>query len=110
MQQNYYMKQELRERKEQELQEKKQINFERKFNNRTKLQQKKEDKLRQVNEEFKLLKMQKQYNDELRNYIIEEEKNMNKTKCTNIRNQQLVQEEKKKNLDVYFQSKFLNFI
>ena len=54
--------------------------------------------------------MQKQYNDELRNYINEEEKNMNKAKCENIRNQHLVVGEKKKNLDVLFSLIFFMLI
>ena len=68
--------------------------------NRTKIQEKKEEKLNQLNEEFKLLKMQKQYNDDLRNYINNEEKNINKTKCENIRNQHLLLEEKKRSINV----------
>jgi hypothetical protein len=95
------MKQGLREKKEREIQEKKQINLERKYNMKTKIQEKREEKLKQLNEEFKLLKMQKQYNDDLRNYINKEERNINKTKCENIRNQHLIKEEKKKTFDVF---------
>jgi hypothetical protein len=95
------MKQGLREKKEREIQEKKQINLERKYNMKTKIQEKREEKLKQLNEEFKLLKMQKQYNDDLRNYINKEERNINKTKCENIRNQHLIKEEKKKSFDVF---------
>lgn len=94
------MKQELQDKKNREIQEKKQINLERKYLNRTKIQERKEEKLKQVNEEFKLLKMQKQYNDDLRSYVNKEERNINKTKCENIRNQHLIREEKKKTLDV----------
>lgn len=78
----------------------KQINLERKFNLKSKIEQKKEEKLRQLNEEFKLLKIQKEYNKELKNYIIAEEQNMNKTRCENIRNQTNVIDEKKKAFEV----------
>lgn len=101
IQQNYFLKQEIKERREREIQEKKNIILEKKFNNKTKIQQKREEKIRQVNEEFKLLKIQKQYNDELRNYINEEEKNINKAKCENIKSQHMIINEKKKNLDVF---------
>jgi hypothetical protein len=101
MQQNIMMKQGLREKKEREIQEKKQINQERKYMMRTKIQERREEKLKQLNEEFKLLKIQKQYNDDLRNYINNEEKNINKTKCENIRSQHLIKEEKKRTFDVF---------
>lgn len=94
------MKQGLKEKREREILEKKQINQERKYIMRTKIQERREEKLKQLNEEFKLLKMQKQYNDDLRNYINKEEKNINKTRCENIRNQHLIKEEKKKSFDV----------
>lgn len=100
MQQNIMMKQELREKKEREIQEKKQLNLERKIINRNRIQERRDEKLKQVNEEFKLLKMQKQYNTDLREYINKEERNINKTKCENIRNQHLIQEEKKRTFDV----------
>ncbi len=81
---------------------KKQINLERKFNLKNKIEQKKEDKLKQLNEEFKLLKIQKEYNKELKNYIIAEEQNMNKAKYENIRNQLSVLDEKKKAFEVIY--------
>ena len=102
------MKQELKEKKEREIAEKKQVNLERKFMSRQKLQEGKDEKLKQVNEEFKLLKMQKQYNDDLRNYINKEERNINKTKCENIRNHHTIQEEKKRSTNVTFFILFLD--
>lgn len=101
MQENIRLKQEIREKREREIEMQKQINLERKFNLKNKIEQKKEEKLRQLNEEFKLLKIQKEYNKELKNYIIAEEQNMNKTKCENIRNQLSVLDEKKKAYEVF---------
>lgn len=94
------LKQEIREKREREIEMQKQINLERKYSLKSKIDQKKEEKMRQLNEEFKLLKIQKEYNKELKNYIIAEEQNLNKTKCENIRNQISVLDEKKKTYEV----------
>jgi len=102
LQESLRIKQELKEKRDREIEIQKQINLERKFYQKNKLEQKKDEKLRQLNEEFKLLKIQKEYNKELRNYIIAEEYNMNKTKCENIRNQICFIDEKKKANEVKY--------
>jgi len=107
MQENFRLKQELREKKEREIEIKKQINLERKYNLKSKIEQKKDEKFRQLNEEFKLLRIQKEYNRELRNYIKAEEQNINKTKCENIRNQLSVIDEKKKAFEVFIKKNFI---
>lgn len=109
MQENLRLKQELKERKEREIEIQKHINLERKFNLKNKIEQKKEEKYRQLNEEFKLLKIQKEYNRELRNYIKAEEQNLNKTRCENIRNQLGVLDEKKKAYEVNILFVIYNF-
>ena len=69
---------------------------------RNNIQQKREDKMREINEEAKLLKLQKQYNEELAKYLKMEELSNNKMKYESIKGQQVFLEEKKKSLDVYY--------
>jgi hypothetical protein len=64
------------------------------------MQIKKEDKVRQIQEEAKLLKLQKQYNEELAKFLKIEEQNNNKNRYENIRGQKILMEEKKRANDV----------
>jgi hypothetical protein len=64
------------------------------------MQNKKDDKVRQIQEEAKLLKLQKQYNEELAKFLKIEEQNNNKNRYENIRGQKILMEEKKRAVDV----------
>ncbi len=61
---------------------------------------KREDKLRQINEEVRLLKLQKQYNEELTKYMKMEEINSNKNKYETVKGQKQISEEKKKAMEM----------
>jgi len=96
---NNKMKVEVKKKKEKEMMEKKEQN--KKMNedikNNTRL--KKEKLKQQIEEEARLLKIQKIYNKQLINFLNEEKINENKTKCDIIKNQKNYNKEKKKNLD-----------
>jgi hypothetical protein len=72
----------------------------RKIEIKTSTQIKKDDKVRQIQEEAKLLKLQKQYNEELAKFLKIEEQNNNKNRYENIRGQKILMEEKKRAIDV----------
>ena len=88
--------------KEKEIEVKRQQNQIKKMENRLAMQMSKEDKIRQIQEEAKLLKLQKQYNEELSKFLKIEEQNNNKTKYENIRGQKILMEEKKRAADVNY--------
>jgi hypothetical protein len=72
-----------------------------KMENKAVSQMKREDKVRQIQEEAKLLKLQKQYNEELAKFLKIEEQNNNKNKYESIKGQKVLMEEKKRATDVY---------
>jgi hypothetical protein len=57
------------------------------------------EKQKQINDDAKLLKLQKQYNEQLIAFLDNEKKNNNKSKCEYIKSQQLIEKEKKKKLE-----------
>ena len=59
----------------------------------------KEKLKRQIEEEAKLLKIQKIYNKQLINFLNEEKMNENKAKCANIKNEKSYYNEKKRILE-----------
>ena len=86
----------LKENKEREIENKKMMNIQMKNEIKSNIQMKREDKIRQINEEARILKLQKQYNEELTKYMRMEEVNSNKNKYETVKGQHLVVEEKKK--------------
>lgn len=100
----------LKEVRKQEIEVKKQINKNMKAELEESLKLKRELKLNQINEESKLLKEQKEYNKRLINYIKQEELINNKNKFATVKNQKIVSEEKRKEIDVILSLiNFFNF-
>lgn len=64
------------------------------------LEQRRQYKLNEIMQEANLLKEQKRQNDEFREFLKKEEQMQNKNRCEFIRTQQLLQEEKKRALEV----------
>ena len=64
------------------------------------LEQRRQYKLNEIMQEANLLKDQKRKNDEFREFLKKEEQMQNKNRCEFIRTQQLLQEEKKRALEV----------
>jgi hypothetical protein len=64
------------------------------------LEQRRQYKLNEIMQEANLLKEQKRKNDEFRDFLKKEEQMQNKNRCEFIRTQQLLQEEKKRALEV----------
>ena len=97
--QNNKLKIEVRKKKEKEILEKKEQN--KKMNERIKNSTaiKKEKLKRQIEEEAKLLKIQKIYNKQLINFLNEETINQNKSKCACIKSEKSYNDEKRKILD-----------
>jgi hypothetical protein len=90
----------LRENREREVEYKKALNQQKKNELRNNIQMKKDEKLRQINEEARILKLQKQYNNELTKYMRIEEVNNNKNRYETVKGQHLIVEEKKKALQM----------
>ena len=97
--QNNKIKVEVKKQKEKELLEKKEHN--KKMNEKIKnsTAAKKEKLKRQIEEEAKLLKIQKIYNKQLINFLNEETVNQNKSKCACVKSQKTFNQEKKKIMD-----------
>jgi hypothetical protein len=93
-------KQEIKDLKEKEIEVKKEMNQRMKQEIQTNTHVKREEKIRQINEEARLLKLQKQYNLELARYLKMEEMNNNKNKCETIKSGQMMMEEKRKALEM----------
>ena len=93
---NNKTKVEAKKKKEKEILEKKEQN--KKMNEKIKnnTAEKKEKLKKQIEEEAKLLKIQKIYNKQLINFLNEEKINENKSKCATIKSQKNFNEEKKK--------------
>ena len=64
------------------------------------LEQRRQYKLNEIMQEANMLKDQKRKNDEFREFLKKEEQMQNKNRCEFIRTQQLLQEEKKRALEV----------
>ncbi len=64
------------------------------------LEQRRQYKLNEIMNEANLLKEQKRKNDEFREFLKKEEQTQNKNRCEFIRTQQLLQEEKKRAIEV----------
>ena len=96
---NNKTKVEAKKKKEKEILEKKEQN--KKMNEKIKnnTAKKKEKLKKQIEEEAKLLKIQKIYNKQLINFLNEEKINENKSKCATIKSQKNFNEEKKKIID-----------
>ena len=96
---NNKTKEEAKKKKEKEILEKKEQN--KKMNEKIKnnTAKKKEKLKKQIEEEAKLLKIQKIYNKQLINFLNEEKINENKSKCATIKSQKNFNEEKKKIID-----------
>ena len=90
------LKFEAKKQKEKEILEKKEQN--KKMNEKIKNNTlaKKEKLKRQIEEEAKLLKIQKTYNKQLLNFLNEEKINENKSKCATIKSQKNFNDEKRK--------------
>ena len=99
MVQNNKLKVEVKKQKEKDILEKKEQN--KKMNERIKnsTNLKKEKLKRQIEEEAKLLKIQKIYNKQLINFLNEEKINQNKSRCAYINSQKNYNEEKRKIID-----------
>ena len=97
--QNNKIKVEVKKQREKELLEKKEHN--KKMNEKIKnsTAAKKEKLKRQIEEEAKLLKIQKIYNKQLINFLNEETVNQNKSKCACVKSQKTFNQEKKKIMD-----------
>jgi hypothetical protein len=93
-------KDEAKQIRERELLYKKEQNSRIKNDLRENIQNKREDKLKQIAEEAKLLKLQKQYNNELARYLKIEEQNNNRNKFESIKSQQMMVEEKKNAIEM----------
>jgi hypothetical protein len=100
LQESIKLRQEIQEQREREVEIKRLQNQQKKMEIRTALQIKKEDKFRQIQEEAKLLKLQKQYNEELAKFLKIEEQNNNKNKFESMKGQKVLSEEKKRAMDV----------
>ena len=59
------------------------------------IEAKRAEKQRQINEEAKLLKLKKQYNQQLLTYLNAEQINNNKSKCECIKSQHSIEKERK---------------
>ena len=97
--QNRNIKLEAKKKKEKDLILKKEQN---KLMNKTiknNTEKNKEKLKRQIEEEAKLLKIQKIYNKQLINFLNEEKMNENKAKCANIKNEKTYYNEKKRILE-----------
>lgn len=97
--QNRNIKLEAKKKKEKDLILKKEQN---KLMNKTiknNTEKNKEKLKRQIEEEAKLLKIQKIYNKQLINFLNEEKMNENKAKCVNIKNEKSYYNEKKRILE-----------
>jgi hypothetical protein len=97
--QNRNIKLEAKKKKEKDLVLKKEQN---KLMNKTiknNTEKNKEKLKRQIEEEAKLLKIQKIYNKQLINFLNEEKMNENKAKCANIKNEKSYYNEKKRILE-----------
>jgi hypothetical protein len=90
----------IKESREREIENKKLMNQQMRMEMKNNIQMKREEKLRQITEEARLLKLQKQYNQELVTFIKMEEMNNNKSKYESIVGQHHVLEEKKKALEM----------
>lgn len=86
----------INEIREQEIEQKRASNIKMKSEMKSKFEMKKREKEKQINEEAKLVKVQKQYNSQLVAYLNSEKLNNNKTKCDSIKCQHSIEQEKKK--------------
>lgn len=97
---NLKVKLALKEDKEREVEEKKVNNSKIKTELNLNLMLKREMKMKQISEEAKLLKEQKKLNEEMLNYIKNEEMSNNKTKAEYVKNQHVQLEEKKRAIEL----------
>ena len=86
-------------KKEKEIEEKKQNNQKLKNEIKNGIEQKKIEKQNQINEDAKLLKLQRQYNEQLIEFLNNEKIINNKSKCAIIKSQHSIEKEKKKLLE-----------
>lgn len=91
---------ELREQRERDLEQKKEQNQKLKTDINLNTMMKREMKMKQIMEEAALLKAQKKNNEELLKYIKIEEMTNNKSRAEFIRNQQQMNEEKKRAMEL----------
>jgi len=101
IEENIKKKLEFKEQKEKELETQKYDNTNMKSSIESNIKKKKDEKLKQLLEETRLLKEQKKNNAELIKYIKIEEQNTNKNKYEFIKAQQLLSEEKKRAQEVF---------
>lgn len=97
---NLKVKLALKEEKEREVEEKKVNNSKIKTELNLNLMLKREMKMKQIAEEAKLLKEQKKLNEEMLNYIKNEEMANNKTKAEYVKHQHVQLEEKKRAIEL----------
>ena len=97
--QNNKLKEEAKKQKEKEILLKKEQNKKIVEQIKTSTAAKKEKLKRQIEEEAKLLKIQKNYNKQLVNFLNEETVNKNKSKCDCVKSQKCFKQEKKKIMD-----------
>ena len=85
----------LKQKNLEEIERKKQLNQKMKQTIKTNIEAKRAEKQRQINEEAKLLKLKKQYNEQLLAYLNAEKLNNNKSKCECIKSQHSIEKERK---------------
>ena len=88
-------KQLLEMQKEEEIKRKRKVNQEMKQTIKDNTEARRAEKQRQIQEEAKILKLQKEYNRQLLAYLNAEQLNSNKTKCECIKSQYSIEKERK---------------
>ena len=85
----------LKQKNQEEIEKKRQQNKKMKMTIKSNIEAKRAEKQRQINEEAKLLKLKKQYNQQLLAYLNAEQINNNKSKCECIKSQHSLEKERK---------------
>lgn len=86
----------IKQSRQEEVENKRLMNQRMKEEMKNSLEMRKEEKQKQILEEAKLLKLQKQYNEQVLAYLNNELLNNNKNKCESIKSQHSIEKEKKK--------------
>lgn len=95
MVENVKQREDAKRRKEIEIQNKREANQKMKNEIQANIQYKKNELRKHVEDEAKLLKLQKQYNQQLVNFLNSEKINLNKSKCSYVKSQNFINKEKK---------------
>lgn len=89
----------IKQNRQEEIENKRIMNQRMKEEMRNNFEMRKAEKQKQILEEAKLLKLQKQYNEQVLAYLNNELLNNNKNKCESIKSQHTIEKEKKKILE-----------